>query len=211
MDKLQALGRGTQLMFVSAVLLLIDSIFRWQEIDLGPIGSAGVSAWDNFLGILMGVLTIVLIARIAARLAAVEIPIPLSFATTSFVLGVLIAAFAVLKNLTDDYSTLWSYIGVVLAILIAVGAWMEVQQAGGIESMKAEASSLSSSVGGAAAAPGTADAAQPEAAPPTAPAVETAPAAEQVPDAAESAAADTSAAAADAADADDDAAPHSGN
>ena len=109
MDNLKALGRGTQLMFIAAVLLLISSFFHWQEIDfdLGPLGSgsAGVSAWDDLGGILMGILTIVLIARIAARLANVEVPIPLSFTTTSFVLGVLIAVLAVIKNLTDDYST----------------------------------------------------------------------------------------------------------
>jgi hypothetical protein len=151
MDNLKALGRGTQIMTVSAVLLLLVSFFRWQEIDLGVV-SAGVSAWDDFLGILMGILAIVLIARIAARLAAVEIPIPLSFATTSFVLGVLIAAFAVIKNLTDDYSTFWSYLGVVLAILVAVGAWMEVKEAGGMEMMRNEATSLGGGAGAAAPA-----------------------------------------------------------
>jgi hypothetical protein len=168
MDKLKALGRGTQLMFIAAVLLLIDSFFNWQEVDfdLGPLGSgsAGVSAWDDLGGILMGILTIVLIARIAARLAAVDIPIPLSFATTSFVLGVLIAILAVVKNLTDDYSTFWSYAGVVLAILIAVGAWMEVQEAGGVEHLKSQMPNTGQA--SADAAPTSA----PPAAPPAAPA-----------------------------------------
>ena len=90
----------------------------------------------------MGILTIVLVARIAARLAAVDVPIPLSFATTSFVLGVLIAICAVLKLLTDDYRNFWAFIGVGLAIAVAIGAWLEVQEAGGIESLKSDASSL---------------------------------------------------------------------
>ena len=156
MERLKALGRGTQIMFIAAVLLLIDSFFRWQEVefDLGPLGggSAGVSAWDNFLGIVMGLLTIVLIARIAARLAAVDVPIPLSFATTSFVLGVLIAAFAVVKNLTDDYSTFWSYVGAGLAVIIAVGAWMEVKEAGGVEHLKSQIPSSAGAVAPAAEA-----------------------------------------------------------
>ncbi|MDH4102755.1 MAG: hypothetical protein OEW52_00785 [Thermoleophilia bacterium] len=170
MERLKALGRGTQIMFIAAVLLIIDSFLRWQEVefDLGPLGggSAGVSAWDDFLGIVMGLLTIVLIARIAARLAAVDIPIPLSFATTSFVLGVLIAVFAVVKNLTDDYSTFWSYVGVGLAILVAVGAWLEVQEAGGVEHLKSQMPGS----GGATAAPAAAAAAPapPAAAPPAA-------------------------------------------
>jgi hypothetical protein len=173
MDRLKALGRGTQLMFIASVLLLIISFFNWQEVDfdLGALGSGspGVSMWDDIGGIIIGILTIVLIARIVARMAAVDVPIPLSFATTSFVLGVLIAVLAVVKNLTDDYSTWASYVGVVLAILVAVGAWLEVQDAGGVEHLKSEASSLGGSGGGAATA---APAAAAPAAPP-APAAET--------------------------------------
>ena len=176
MDRLKALGRGTQLMFIASVLLLIISFFNWQEVefDLGPLGegSAGVSAWDDIGGIIMGILTIVLIARIVARMAAVDVPIPVSFAMTSVVLGVLIFIIALLKNLTDDYSTWASYVGVVLAFLVAVGAWLEAQDAGGLESLKSEASSYGSS-GGASAAP--AAAAPPAAAPPAPPLQETAP------------------------------------
>jgi hypothetical protein len=173
MDRLKALGRGTQLMFIASVLLLIISFFNWQEVDfdLGPLGSgsAGVSMWDDLGGIIIGILTIVLIARIVARMAAVDVPIPLSFATTSFVLGVLIAVLAVVKNLTDDYSTWASYVGVVLAILVAVGAWLEVQDAGGVEHLKSEASSLGGSGGGA----GTAAPAATAPAAPAAPAPDT--------------------------------------
>lgn len=208
MDNLKALGRGTQLMLISAVLLLIVSFLRWQEVsvDLGPLGeqSAGVSAWDDIGGILMGILTIVLIARIVARIASVEIPIPLSFPTTSFVLGVLIAFLAIIKNLTDDYSTFWSYLGVVLAILVAVGAWMEVQQAGGLQSVRDEATNLSSSVGGGGATHETTTAPSTQPAAPAAPVVEAAPAAQEAAAAADDAAdahapADTASDAADTA------------
>ncbi len=199
MDRLTALGRGTQLMFIASVLLLIISFFNWQEVDfdLGPLGegSAGVSAWDDIGGILMGILTIVLIARIVARMAAVDVPIPVSFAMTSVVLGVLIFIIALLKNLIDDYSTWASYVGVGLAFLIAVGAWLEAQDAGGMESLRSEASSFGSSGGGAAA---------PAAAAPTAtapPPVETAPAAtSEAPDTASEAADDAADAAGEAAD-----------
>ncbi len=160
MERLKALGRGTQIMFIASVLLLISTFFNWQEVDfdLGPLGegSAGVSAWDNFLGIIMGILTIVLIARIIARMAAVDVPIPVSFAMTSVVLGVIIAICAVLKNLTDDYSTFWSYLGVALAVLIAIGAWLEVQDAGGVDSLKAEATSYGSTASDAPAVPAAA-------------------------------------------------------
>jgi hypothetical protein len=205
MDRLKALGRGTQLMFIASVLLLIISFFNWQEVDfdLGALGSgsAGVSMWDDIGGIIIGILTIVLIARIAARMAAVDVPIPLSFATTSFVLGVLIAVLAILKNLTDNYSTWASYVGVVLAILVAVGAWLEVQDAGGMEHLRSEASSLGGSGGTAAtAAPA---AAAPSAAPPAqaaAPPEATGSAPSAAPDVGGGAAEDTSDAADAAAD-----------
>ena len=201
MDRLKALGRGTQLMFISSVLLLIVSFLNWQEVDfdLGPLGSgsAGVSAWDDLGGIVMGILTIVLIARIVARMAAVDVPIPVSFAMTSVVLGVLIFIIALLKNLTDDYSTWASYLGVVLAFLVAVGAWLEVQDAGGVESLKTEASSYGSSGGSETAAPAAAAAAAPTTPPP---------AAEAAPDTTDTAASAASHEAADAADAASDAA-----
>ena len=132
-----------------------------------------MSAWDDIGGILMGILTIVLLARIVANLAAVNLPIPVSFAMTSAVLAFLIFALALIKNLTDDYSTWASYVGVVLAALIAVGAWMEIQAAGGVESLKSEASSFGGSGAATTAAAGGAalgDRLQPPPAPPAPPA-----------------------------------------
>ena len=36
MDNLKALGRGTQVMFIAAVLLLIVMFFHWQEVGHPP-------------------------------------------------------------------------------------------------------------------------------------------------------------------------------
>jgi hypothetical protein len=190
MERFNALGRGTQIMLISSVLLLIISFFNWQEVefDLGPLGegSAGVSAWDDIGGILMGILTIVLLARIVANLAAVNIPIPVSFAMTSAVLAFLIFALALIKNLTDDYSTWASYVGVVLAALIAVGAWMEIQAAGGVESLRSEASSFGAGGASTAAAGGAGSETVSQTPPP--PPAEPAPPAAPAQDQAESAA-----------------------
>jgi len=157
MERFNALGRGMQLMLIGAVLLLISTFFHWQEIDfdLGPLGegSAGQNAWHGFWGYAMGLLTIVLIAWIVARLAAVDIPIPVSAAMTGAVLAFLIFAFALIKNLADDYSTFWSYIGVALAALIAVGAWMQIQESGGLETLRSEIPSMPSSSAEAQTAP----------------------------------------------------------
>jgi hypothetical protein len=113
----------------------------------------------------MGLLTIVLLAWIVARLAAVDIPIPVSAAMTGAVLAFLIFAFALIKNLADDYSTFWSYIGVALAALIAVGAWMQIQESGGLETLKSEIPSMPSSSADAQTAPPPPPPAEPAAAP----------------------------------------------
>jgi hypothetical protein len=189
MDRFNALGRGAQIMLVAGVLLLISTFLNWQEVefDLGPLGEgeAGVSAWDNFWGVVLGLLTIVLIAWLVVRLLAIEIPLPLSAAMIGAILGGLILLFAVLKNLIDDFSTIWSYIGVLLAIAIAIGAWLEVQAAGGIDTLKSEIPSSSTSTATSSStatttpvppsAPPAPPASEPEAAPPP---VEPAPPAE---------------------------------
>lgn len=146
MDRFNAMGRGLQIMLVAGVLLLIDTFLDWQSIDLPePLGSAGVSAWDDIGGILIGLLTIALIAWIGARLAGVNIPLPVSGALIGAALAVLILALAVIKNLQDDYSSIWAWIGMILAVAIAVGAWLEVQAAGGMDALKSEMPSMGSS------------------------------------------------------------------
>jgi hypothetical protein len=141
MERFNALGRGLQLMLVGSVLLLIDTFLHWQSVDT-PIGTFGRSAWHGFGGVLLGLLVIVLIAWLAVQLAAVNIELPVSATLIAAFLAFMILIVAVLKNLVDDYSSFWSYVGIVLAAVIAVGAWMQVQETGGVESLKTEATSL---------------------------------------------------------------------
>jgi hypothetical protein len=191
MDRFTALGRGMQLMLVGSVLLFIDLFLPWQAYT-GPFeeeiealgGDTSFTAFHGFGGWLLALLTLGLIAWIVARMAAVEIPIPVSAAMTAGVVAFFIFAVALLKNLIDDYSAWGSYVGVVLAAIIAVGAWMEIQQAGGLEHVKSQ---IPGSVGGAATAsapaapaggaPAPAEPAAPAAPPETAPAAPVEPAA----------------------------------
>jgi hypothetical protein len=156
MDRFNALGRGMQIMLVAGVLLLIDTFLAWQKVTVSILGveaaSAKASGWHGFWGVLMGLLTILLVAWLVARLAAVEIPLPVSTAMVSAALAGLILLFALIKNLADDYSTFWAYLGVVLAALIAVGAWLQVQEAGGMDTLKSEATSMRTAPAAAPAA-----------------------------------------------------------
>ena len=169
MERFNALGRGAQLMLIGAVLLLIDLFLPWQDFDVGGLADelgvdATFSGWRG-VGIILGILTIVVLAWLIVRIASVDIPLPVSTAMTGALLGTLILIFAIIKLLTilGDEATLWAWIGVGLAVLIAVGAFMTVQEAGGVETLKTEASSF----GGSGAA--TAAAAAPAAAAPPAP------------------------------------------
>ena len=110
---------------------------------------------------ILGILTIILLAWLIVRIASVNIPLPVSTAMSAAVIGVLILIFAVIKLLTilGDEATIWAWIGVVLAIVIAVGAFQTVQEAGGVDTLRTEASGLGSSMGSggaASAAPATA-------------------------------------------------------
>src|SRR5262249_31059115 len=135
MERFNALGRGAQLMLIGGVLLFIDMLFAWQKVDLGPLGSYTRKGWYGAAGVILGILTIILLAWLIVRLASVHIPLPVSTAMSAAVIGVLILIFAVIKLLTilGDYQTIWAWIGVVLAIVIVVGAFQAVQEAGGVE------------------------------------------------------------------------------
>ena len=187
-------------MLIGGVLLLIDLFLPWQDFGNEFSDAVGVDAsfsgWRGVGGVLVGLLTIVLLAWLIVRLASVNIPLPVSTAMTAAIIGTLILIFTVIKLLTilGDEATIWAWVGLALAIVVAVGSFMTVQEAGGVETLRAEASSMSSS-GGASAPAATAPAAE---------AATQAPAPTQQP--AESATSEASETASDAAGASSDAA-----
>jgi hypothetical protein len=147
MDKLSALSRGMQLMLVGGVLLFIDTFFHWQEVSGTVFGihfSGGLNAWHGFGGIVMCIALIVLLLWMAVRLTGVKIQLPISDTMLAAGLAALVFVCALAKNLNDDYSTKWSYIGIVLAGVVAVGAWFELQAAGGVDTLRSEMASMTS-------------------------------------------------------------------
>jgi hypothetical protein len=178
MDRFNALGRGMQVMLVAGVLLLIDTFLHWQSIDLGVV-DVGRSAWHGFWGVLLGLLTIVLVLWLVARLAAIDIPLPISPTLTGAGLAVLIFVFALIKNLDDDYSSVWAWIGLILSIAILAGAWLQVQASGGMNALKGELPSMSASTAAQAPPPASEPAAPPP--PPPPPAAPAPPPAEEPP------------------------------
>jgi hypothetical protein len=192
MERFNALGRGAQLMLIGGVLLFIDLFLPWQDFDVGGIADelgvdATFSGWRG-IGFVLGLLVIVLLAWLIVRIAAVNIPLPVSTAMTGALIATLILIFAIIKLLTilGDEATFWAWIGVALAVVIAAGAFMAVQEAGGVETLRTEASSFG---GSGSAGAGTAATTPPPAAPP----VETSPPAQAAPEPPPSDAADEAA------------------
>jgi len=134
MEQLKALSRGQQIILVAGVLLLIDTFLDWQHVSISVAGistvSGGQSAWHGFWGVLLGLMTVVLVAWTIARAFGVEPPENVPHATAVLVLGVLIPVFALIKAISDSYVHWPAWLGVVLGAVIAYGAWLVFSESG---------------------------------------------------------------------------------
>lgn len=179
MERFNALSRGTQLMLVGAALLLVDTFLPWQSVSFEALGvsvSESWTAWHGFWGVMLGLLTIALLAWLVVRMLGTELKLPVSETLVGAALAALILLCAVIKVLTDDAVAWGAWLGLVLAVVIAVGAWLQVQAAGGVQTLRSEVSTVGSGSGGTAApapethaAPPPPPAAPAEPAPPAAP------------------------------------------
>src|SRR5690348_11698769 len=73
MDKLRALPLGRQLILGAGVLLFVDTLLNWQQVDIGPL-SVGRNAWHGFWGFLMCLMLVFLVLWTAARAFGVALP-----------------------------------------------------------------------------------------------------------------------------------------
>jgi hypothetical protein len=137
-----------QLMLLGGVLLFIDTFLKWQDFKLGGVSIASRNAWHGW-GFLAGLLTIVLLVWLGARIAAADIQLPVSDTLAGAVLGGLIVLSTLLKVLADnEFRTVWAWIGLLLAVAIAVGAWLQVTAGGGMETLRSEAAGMKMRTGG---------------------------------------------------------------
>jgi hypothetical protein len=123
MEQLKGLPLGRQLILGAGVLLFIDTLLHWQQVDVGPF-SAHRTAWHGFWGILMCLMVVVLVLWTAARAFGVALPAQVPDGLVTLALGVLIPIFALLKAITDDAVHWPAWIGVILGAVIAYGAWL---------------------------------------------------------------------------------------
>lgn len=152
MDKLAELTHGAKVVLGSAIAFLIFSFFNWQEVEFAGV-SAGVSMW-NGIGWIAGLLAIALIAWQAMRLANIKVEVGVTPSMITAFLAVLLLLFTVIKFFADGEARNWpAWIGLILAVVICVGAWMNMQAAGeGLGDVKEKLGSMG---GGGATAAGT--------------------------------------------------------
>jgi hypothetical protein len=134
MEQIRSLSLGRKLILGAGALLFLDTFFAWQKVSVKVGGvevvSATASAWHGFWGVLLGLMTIAIVVWVAARALGVALPANVPDGLATLALGGLILLFAVLKNLIDDYSAWASYVGIVLAAIVAAGAWLSFQESG---------------------------------------------------------------------------------
>ncbi len=134
MPNLSEISTGTKLLLGAGILLLIDSFLPWQEVDVLGVEVASRNAWHGLWGILMVLALLALLAWVVIQVMNVklnfELPITESWLTLG--LGVAVLVFALLKLITDEFRGWAAFVGVALAALLALGAWLRAQELGGV-------------------------------------------------------------------------------
>ena len=139
MEQLQALSTARKLILGGAILLLIDTFLDWQHVSVSvggqELASGGQSAWHGFWGVLIGLMTVALVAWVIARMFGVQLPEGVPEGIVALGLSSAIFVFAIIKVLVDDFVHWPAYVGIVLAGVVTYGAFRNYQESG--ESMPA--------------------------------------------------------------------------
>jgi hypothetical protein len=141
MDRMNDLTTGAKIVLGATIAFLIVSFFSWFHYtgpgkdELDAIGAdTGITMWHG-VGWIAGLLAIGLLVWQAIRLANIELEIGVTPSMITAALSVLVLIFAVIRWLDKpggDFvgRTFWSWLGLLFAIVMVVGAWMNMQAAG---------------------------------------------------------------------------------
>jgi hypothetical protein len=133
MPNLSEISTGTKLLLGAGILLLIDSFLPWQDVDVLGVDVATRNAWHGW-GILMIIALVALLAWVVIQVMNVKLnfELPITEAWLTLGLAVIVLASALLKLLTDDFIGWAAYVGVALAAVVVIGAWLRAQELGGV-------------------------------------------------------------------------------
>jgi hypothetical protein len=128
---LSSLSTGSKLLLGGAVLLFVDLFLTWQKQPLRfgkETATQSLDAWD-FWGLLIGVLTLGLIAAVVFGELNEDFELDSRFELALLGASSLVLAIAIVKNLRDDGSAWASYAGIVFAGVMTVGAFLDWREA----------------------------------------------------------------------------------
>ncbi len=130
------LSQGAKLMLGGTIVFVIVSFFKWFKIDEDLTGGidldAGINMWHG-VGVIAGLLALALLVWEGLRLADVKLEFGVSASLVSMVLAGLLLLFTFIRFI-DGYTgfdrTIFAFLGLILAILIAAGAFLNMQSSG---------------------------------------------------------------------------------
>lgn len=128
MKRLAELSTGTKLMLASSILLFFDLFLTWQKVPQVYGGkfnfTTSIDAWDGW-GLLLGLATLALLTLVVLRETNVELSPEVPWSRIVLGLSVAMLLLAAVKNLLDAHSAWASYLGVLLAAVCVVGAYLD--------------------------------------------------------------------------------------
>jgi hypothetical protein len=131
---LARLSTATKILLAGGILLFIDLFLDWQQIcgSAGPFRACGsVSGWHG-IGVLVGLLTIALVAWELLQALEVKIGLPDTVPENmiSVALAAAVALFAIIEFFSHNEFRHWpAWIGLILAVVIAVGGFLKFGEA----------------------------------------------------------------------------------
>lgn len=128
-ERIKELSLGAKLVLAGATFLFFSLFLTWQnlEIDYGPAGTGTLllDGWDA-PGLAIGFLTLALLTLAAVvYLSEVEISPDVPWELVTLVLSSVIFVLVLAKNLSDRDSAWASYLAIVIAGIVVVGALLD--------------------------------------------------------------------------------------
>lgn len=141
------MSTAEKLLAGGSILLLIDSFFPWQSVDLGGLEDLisgidnSINMWQgsgSIFGVLAGLLAIALVVAGVLSMTGSMASMNRGSMSADKVVGFLglgVAVFGLLKFiLVVTNSPGWAaFVGLVLLVAIGYGAWQKVQSSGGFQ------------------------------------------------------------------------------
>jgi heme/copper-type cytochrome/quinol oxidase subunit 3 len=128
-ERMKELSWGAWIVLGGGLLLFFSLFLTWQhlEIDYGRTGT-GTEMLDAFdaLGLVIAMLTLALVTLVfVAKVADVDTSPDVAWELYALILSVVILGLVVAKTLTDRDSAWGSYVGLTLAAVVVVGAYLD--------------------------------------------------------------------------------------